>query len=153
MAMNRWSPMRDFDRLFTDFFSSPLVENGGEARTWYLPLDIVDRGQAYQVKAAVPGFKPEDVEVTFGDGVLSINAQRKHEAESAGGSYLRRELTFGNFTRSIRLPGDIKQEDIKADFENGMLTVDLPKVPAPQPVKIPVGSAAGKELVGANSKQ
>ena len=46
--------MRDFDRLFTDFFSSPLVDNGGEARSWYLPLDIVDRGQAYQVKAAVP---------------------------------------------------------------------------------------------------
>jgi len=153
MAMNRWSPMRDFDRLFTDFFSSPLVDNGGEARSWYLPLDIVDRGQAYQVKAAVPGFKPEDVEVTFGDGVLSINAQRKHEAESAGGSYLRRELTFGNFTRSIQLPGDIKQQDIQADFENGMLTIDLPKVAAPEPVKIPVGGAAGKQLVGANAQK
>ncbi len=151
MAMNRWSQMRDFDRLFTEVFSSRFGDNGGEARTWYLPLDIVDRGNAYQVKAALPGFKPKDVEVTFADGVLSIDARRKHEAEAADGNYLRHELTSGNYTRKIQLPGDIKQQDIKADFENGMLTIDLPKIPAPQPVKIPVSTSAGQQLVGANS--
>src|SRR5438477_4821825 len=151
MAMNRWSPMRDFDRLFTDFFSSPLGDSGGAGRTWYLPLDIADRGDAYQVSAALPGFKPEDVEVTFAGGVLRINAQRNSEGETAGGNYLRRELTVGSYTRSIQLPGDIKPQDIKADFENGILTIDLPKVPAPQPLKIPVGSPSN-QLAGTSSK-
>jgi len=65
MTLSRWSPMREFDRLFVDFFGTPLVDDSREPRTWYLPLDVVDRGNAYEVKAALPGFKAEDVELTF----------------------------------------------------------------------------------------
>jgi len=142
--------MREFDRLFVDFFGTPLVDDSREPRTWYLPLDVVDLGNAYQVRAALPGFKPEDVEVTFADGVLAIKAQRKQESESKDGSYLRRELTYGDYERRVQLPGDVKQADIKAAFDNGMLTIEIPKVPAPQPVKIPVAAKAEKQLVGAN---
>ena len=152
MTLSRWSPMREFDRLFVDFFGTPLVDDSREPRTWYLPLDVVDLGNAYQVRAALPGFKPEDVEVTFADGVLAIEAQRKQESESKDGSYLRRELTYGDYERRVQLPGDVKQADIKAAFDNGMLTIEIPKVPAPQPVKIPVAKSE-KQLVGANSEK
>jgi HSP20 family protein len=145
--------MREFDRLFVDFFGTPLVDDSREPRTWYLPLDVVDRGNAYQVKAALPGFKPEDVEVTFADGALAIKAQRKQESESKDGSYLRRELTYGDYERRVQLPGDVKEADIKAAFDNGMLTIEIPKVPAPQPVKIPVAGKSEKQLVGANSEK
>jgi len=144
--------MREFDRLFVDFFGTPLVDDSREPRTWYLPLDVVDRGNAYEVKAALPGFKPEDVELTFADGVLAIKAQRKQESESKDGSYLRRELTYGDYERRVQLPGDVKEADIKATFDNGMLTIEIPKVPAPQPVKIPVAKSE-KQLVGANSEK
>ena len=152
MTLSRWSPMREFDRLFVDFFGTPLVDDSREPRTWYLPLDVVDRGNAYEVKAALPGFKPEDVELTFADGVLAIKAQRKQESESKDGSYLRRELTYGDYERRVQLPGDVKEADIKATFDNGMLTIEIPKVPAPQPVKIPVAKSE-KQLVGANSEK
>jgi HSP20 family protein len=142
------------DRLFSDFFSSPLQEVGEVSRTWYLPVDIIDQGNSFQVKAAVPGFKPEDVEVTFHDGVLNISAQRKQESETKQGNYLRRELNIGSYARSVQLPGDIKASDIKATFENGVLTIELPKSPTAQPVKIPIGSGKWeKQLVGTGNNQ
>ena len=145
MALSRWSPMREFDELFSDFLASPLVRS--EQRTWYLPLDVVDTGSAYQVKAAVPGFKPEEIEVQFQDKVLSIKAQRRAESEKREGNYLRREMTFGNLARSIQLPGDVNVKDIKAAFEDGILTIDIPKMQAPQPTKIPVSGKSQPELV------
>jgi HSP20 family protein len=142
------------DRLFGDFFGSPLTESSAASQTWYLPVDIVDQGNAFQVKAALPGFKPEDVEVTYHDGVLSISAQRRRESESKQGSYLRRELSVGNYSRSVQLQGDIKASDIKASFENGVLTVDVPKSPEAKPVKIPIGSSkSDKQLVGSGNGQ
>src|SRR2546426_5566289 len=137
MTLSRWSPMREFDRLFVDFFGTPLVDDSREPRTWYLPLDVVDRGNAYEVKAALPGFKPEDVELTFADGVLAIKAQRKQESESKNGSYLRRELTYGDYERRGQLPGDGKGGGIKAAFGNGGRAVGSPQGPAPPPAKIP----------------
>lgn len=151
MALSRWSPMREFDELFSDFFASPLIRS--EQRTWYLPLDVVDAGSDYQVKAAVPGFKPEDIEVTFQDKVLSIKAQRKAESEKREGNYLRREMTYGNFARSIQLPGDVNVKDIKAAFENGILTIDIPKMQAPQATKIPVTGKSEPELVSTKSEK
>jgi HSP20 family protein len=142
------------DRLFSDFFSSPMNSVGEGSRTWYLPVDIVDQGNSLLVKAAVPGFKPEDVEVTYHDGVLNISAQRKQESETKEGSYLRRELSVGNYSRSVQLPGDIKAGAIKASFDNGVLTVELPKSQPVQPVKISIGSGkSDKHLVGANREK
>ena len=144
------------DRLFSDFFGTPPQE-GGEApsRTWYLPVDVVDEGSAYQIKAAVPGFTPEEVEVTFADGVLNISAQHKQEwsSKNSTGNYLRRELTFGSYARSMQLPGDVKGDQIKASFDNGILTVDVPKVPAARPIKIQVTGKAQKQLAGAGSQK
>jgi HSP20 family protein len=132
------------DRLFSDFFASP-DRVGERSRTWYLPVDVVDQGNAFQVKAAVPGFKPEDVEVTYHDGLLNISARRKQESETKEDRYLRRELSVGSYSRSVQLPGDIKASDIKASFENGVLTVDVPKSPEAKPVKIPIGSGNSQQ--------
>jgi HSP20 family protein len=161
MALNRWSPMGELaglhtamDRLFSDFFGSPLPESSDlSSRTWYLPVDVLDQGATYHVKAAVAGFAPEDVEVTFSEGVLSISAQHKQELSSNNGTYLRRELTYGSYARSIQLPGDVSQNDIKASFDNGILTIEIPKVPAPKPVKIQITGKSQKQFVGAGAQK
>src|SRR5437868_15032968 len=78
MALSRWSPMGELaglhtamDRLFSDFFGGPLLESGETgSRTWYLPIDGVDRCQGYGARAAVPGFSPEEVGLTYFDGLL-----------------------------------------------------------------------------------
>ena len=165
MALNRWSPMGELaslhtamDRLFGDFFGTPLTTSGEQSPvpTWYLPLDIVDQGNGYQIKAAVPGFAPEEVEVTYSEGMLNISAQHRQESTSKDekGTYLRRELTHGNYSRSVQLPGEVKQDGIKAQFDNGILTIHVPKVPAAQPVKIQIsGKSSQKQLVGAGSQK
>ena len=153
MAITRWSPVGELaslhtamDRLFSDFFGGSAVEpeSNGSSSAWYLPLDIVDTEGAYQVKAAVPGFTPEDVEVTFNDGVLSITAQHREDKTDKAGTYLRRELRLGNYARSVQLPGGVRPQDIKASFDTGMLTVEIPKAARPQPVKIQIGRSAAK---------
>jgi HSP20 family protein len=160
MAINRWSPVGELaslhtamDRLFGDFFGDTGVdgEQASAPSTWYLPLDIVDAGSSYQVKAAVPGFKPEDVEVTFHDGMLNIVARHKEQTDSKQGKYLRRELRVGNFARSVQLPAEIRPEEIKADFDSGILTVEIPKAAVAKPIKIQVSGKSEKTPVGTKS--
>ena len=161
MAINRWSPVGELaslhtamDRLFGDFFGGNGMEDGLTAAapsTWYLPLDIVDAGTSYQVKAAVPGFKPEDVEVTFHDGMLNIVARHREESEAKQGKYLRRELRVGNLARSVQLPAEIRPDEIKADFESGILTIVIPKAAVAKPIKIQVSGKSEKTPVGSKS--
>lgn len=164
MAISRWSPVGELaslhtamDRLFSDFFgggSEELETAGARPSTWYLPLDILDSEGGYVVKAAVPGFKPEDVEVTFTDGILGIVARHQEESDGRQGRYLRRELRLGSYARSVQLPGGIRPEDIKAGFDNGILTVEIPKAKGPQPIKIEVNGRSEKTQprpVGAKS--
>src|SRR5438105_279288 len=116
MALVRWGPTGDvaglhsaIDRLFSDMFGEANVGTSREDRTgdggrselptFHLPVNIVDTEQGYRIMAPVPGFKPEDVEVTFSDGVLTINAKRTEEQTRQEGNYLRREVGFGNYWR------------------------------------------------------
>jgi HSP20 family protein len=138
------------DRLFEDFFgTSPGDSNQRRVLpTYFLPLDVTDAEGGYQIEAPVPGFKPEEVEVTFADGVLRIQAQHSQESAQNKGGYLRKEVAYGNYQRSIQLPADVKEDDIQAHFENGVLTITVPKVPRPQPKKIQVASGSQRQLGG-----
>ena len=166
MTLARWSPTSELtnlhtamDRLFSDLFGepmrSPLTAEMGRAGapTYHLPVDIAEVDNGYRIQAPVPGFKPEDVEVTFSDGVLTINAKRSEEKSRQEGNYLRREVAFGNFQRHITLPGDVRADEIKARFDNGILTLEVPRAPKPKPMRIPIqpGERA-KQLTGAGSK-
>ena len=84
------------------------------------------------------------MEVTFNDGVLSITAQHREDKTDKAGTYLRRELRLGNYARSVQLPGGVRPQDIKASFDSGMLTVEIPKAARPQPVKIQIGKSGAK---------
>ena len=152
MALSRWSPMGELaglhtamDRLFSDFFGGPLLESGETGSPEHFRISSAS-------KAAVPGFSPEEVELTYSDGMLNISAQHKQESSSKQGSYLRRELTYGSFARSVQLPGDVKEDQIKASFENGILVIEIPKVPVAQPRKIAIGGKSQKHLVGVGSQ-
>jgi len=160
--MIRWSPSTELanlhgamDRLFEDFFGpSPARGDGGlreVAPTYRLPLDVREVEGGYQIQASVPGFKPDEVDVTLSDGLLRIQAQHTEEKRQEEGGYLRREVAYGNYQRTIQLPGDIKAESISASFENGILTVTVPKVPRPEPTKIQVTASSPKQLGGKSS--
>jgi HSP20 family protein len=147
------------DRLFSDVFGDSFAGRGeGEGPmtpTYYLPVDIKETENGYLVEAPVPGFKPEDVEVTFSDGVLTINATRREEREEKEeGRYLRREIAFGNYQRRIALPGDVQSDNIKARFDDGVLRVEVPRASRPEPRRIEVqpGERARQEPSDASSE-
>ena len=160
--MIRWSPGTELanlhssmDRLFEDFFGGSV--NGGNGiqprtlPTYALPLDVREVENGYEIRAQVPGFKPDEVDVTFSDGVLRIQAQHSEQSEQESGGWLRREVAYGNYQRTLQLPGDVKEDEISAQFENGILKVSVPKVPRPQPKKIAVTSGSRKRLTGKTS--
>lgn len=154
MAVVPWRPISELasmhsmmDRLFNETFGDMFEgmqgrdeRQEGRPPTFQLPVDIMETENGYRIKAPVPGFKPEEVEVTYADGTLAINANHREERTEERGSVRRREIAFGNYRRQIPLPGDVRADDIHASFENGMLTVDVPSAPRPQPVRIPISA-------------
>src|SRR5947209_7789081 len=145
--MIRWSPSSELanlhgamDRLFEDFFAPTATGNGSQRQlpTYVLPLDVSEVEGGYRIQAPVPGFDPDEVEVTYSGGVLRIEAQHAQQSSQEQGGYLRREVARANYQRSIQLPADVKEDEITANFENGVLTLSVPKVPRPQPKKIQI---------------
>jgi HSP20 family protein len=108
------------------------------AATYYLPVDVFESDDAYTLLASVPGFREDQVEVTFEDGILSIKART--EPHKAPGRWLRQERPYGSFVRRLELPQQAETSKISAHFENGVLTVTVPKAAKPQPVKIAISA-------------
>ncbi|MDQ6773121.1 MAG: Hsp20/alpha crystallin family protein [Candidatus Dormibacteraeota bacterium] len=143
------------DRLFEDFFGPASGGNVGQRQvvpTYLLPLDVRQLEDGFQIQAPVPGFTPDEVDVTFAEGMLTIQAEHSAESSQEQGGWLRREVGYGNYQRTIQLPGDVKEDDISAEFENGVLTVTVPKVPRPQPKKIQIAGGLQKAVSGKVSK-
>ncbi len=155
--MIRWSPSSELanlhssmDRLFEDFFGPATPGSGGQQRqlpTYALPLDVREVEGGYEIQAPVPGFDPDDVEVTLTEGLLKIEAKHAEESSQEKGGYLRREVARANYQRTLQLPADIKEDGIQASFENGVLILTVPKVPRSQPKKIQI-SGRSKEVAG-----
>ncbi|MEG1633408.1 MAG: Hsp20/alpha crystallin family protein [Oscillospiraceae bacterium] len=115
------NPFADFER---DFWSNPM----GEIKT-----DITDAGDAFKLEADLPGFRKEDIKIDLDSDRMTISAERKSESEEKDKrGYLRRERTYGSFTRSFDVSG-IDVTAISAAYNDGVLTLTLPKKPELKP--------------------
>ena len=152
MMSQRWDPFaevrRFHPRLNRDTFNRrawgfPMASNGALISGWQIPMDAVEEGDNLVFRASVPGVKPEDIEVTIEDGVLSIKTDTKEEAEGKEGGYLMRERRSGSFHRSVRLPDTVDPDKAESGYENGVLTISLPKTEAKKAkrLEIAVGNA------------
>jgi len=90
-------------------------------------IDLIDREKEIVVKAELPGINKKDLDISINDNRLYIKAKTFHEEEEEKGDYLRRETTTNEYYRSILLPADVDDENIKSDFKNGVLKLTLPK--------------------------
>ena len=143
------SAARAMDRLIEQFFGEQAPDGGrtDTPPTYYLPVDIFESDEAYTLVASVPGFKEEQVEVLFEEGILTIKA--KAEAHKSPGRWLRQERPYGSFVRRLEVPSQVETAKIGAHFDNGELTVTIPKSAKPQPVKIRIGT--GKKEMAAKA--
>ena len=101
-------------------------------------LDVVETNDEIIVKAALPGLKADDVQITVTGDTLTLRGEFKQETENGDATYHLRERRTGSFERTISLPVDVQTEKAKADFENGVLIVTLPKSEAVKPKTISI---------------
>ena len=144
--LTRWEPGREImtlreamDRLFDDAFTRPfsLTREGGS--TWSAPaIDMYQTDDEVVVKAALPGLKPDEVQINVTGDILTIRGEVKHEEEKKDKAWHIREHRWGSFERSVRLPTGVVSDRAKADFQNGILTITLPKSEEVRPKTITV---------------
>ena len=141
--LTRWEPVREMmtlreamDRLFDDAFTRPInLRDGG----WSAPaVDMYQTDDEIVVKAALPGFKADEVQINVTGDVLTLRGELKHEEEKKEKAWHIREHRWGSFERSIALPTQVMADKAVADFENGILTITLPKAEEVKPRTITV---------------
>ena len=134
----RWEPFRDMMTLrdaMSQLFEESLVRRsplgawplGRREDTSMLAIDMYETEGDVMVKASLPGLKPEEVDITITGSALEIRGETKEETEEKRGDYYYKERSYGAFQRSLTLPVEIKADKAEAIFENGVLTLKLPK--------------------------
>jgi HSP20 family protein len=141
--VRRTSPLGDLvslrqamDRLFDDSFVRPRTWGPGVETAASLPLDVESTTDALLVDAALPGVRPDDVEITVEDGTLTIRAESRDERQSDDGERLLNEIRRGSMARVITLPSGLEPDRATATFEHGLLRLRIPRAEAVKPRQI-----------------
>lgn len=141
--LTRWEPVREMmtlreamDRLFDDAFTRPInLRDGG----WSAPaVDMYQTDDEVTVKVALPGFKADEVQINVTGDVLTLRGEMKHEEDQKDKAWHIREHRWSSFERSVALPTAVTADKASADFENGILTITLPKAEEVKPKTISV---------------
>lgn len=150
MAIERWDPFRDvvslreaMNSLLQDSFVRPAgaLAGGGSGA---FPLDVAENENEFVLHAQLPGVKPEEVQITVHGDTVLIRGETKATEDKKGQTWHVRERRFGAFQRAVSLNAPIDADKANAQFENGVLTLTLPKAETARPKQIKVGAAAGK---------
>ncbi len=157
MVLQRWDPFRDL-RQMEDTMNRLWRGFGGYlggyregAEDWNILIDVVQREDDVMVKASLPGVKADDVDVSVEDNVLTLKAERKSDLEGENAAYLIQERPTGSFYRALRLPDTVDTEKIECTYENGVLTIALPKAAEKKKKQIKIKAAGGAKAI--ESKQ
>jgi len=155
--LEKWQPSRELERLRSDI--DDMMERFDFDRDWFgrfpLSRDFFGDGQKhfvcpaietrvedgkYVVRTDLPSIDPKDIDIKVADGVLTIKGSREEKRESKKADYLRREIRYGAFERSIGLPEGLRAEDLKATYHDGVLelTAPMPKEALPKEVKVAI---------------
>ena len=122
-----YDPFREMDNFERHFFDSPFFGTSSSSMAGF-STDITDEGDSYKLTADLPGFEKGDINIDINDNTLTLSAERhsEFEKEDKKGKYIRVERSYGSYSRSFDLTG-IKEDEIEAKYDNGVLTLTLPK--------------------------
>ena len=140
-----WRPFeglrREVDRLFEDFqlgaWRSPFGRGAFDVQPFWRgdlwsrapAVDIVDKENAFEISAELPGVDENSIDVKFSDGTLTIKGEKRDEREEKKKNFYLAERRYGSFQRSFSIPAAVDADRIEASFKNGVLTVTFPKTP------------------------
>ena len=140
-VLTRWDPLQevlDMRRAMDQIMQRTATDG---QQQFDLAMDIYETPDSYEIEAAMPGVKPEDVDITLNNNVLTIRGETRAEEEKDDKNYHLRERRASSFIRSITLPSSINPDTIEAHYDNGVLKLRLPKAEE--------AKAAGADIVGA----
>ncbi len=147
---NMFSLSNAMDRWFEDAFLGNQV-NFPQDFNYGFPVDVVEKENEFVVKASLPGINPDDLDITFTNGVLTIRGEFKEEQGNEDEQYQLRERRYGSFTRSLSLPTPINADQIDATYQDGVLTLTLPKAEEAKPKRIPIQSGQSNKVIEGHS--
>jgi HSP20 family protein len=154
-VLTRWEPARGFttlqdqiNRLFRDSF--PRTDEEASLSAWAPAVDIYETEHELVVKADLPDVDPKDLDIHVENNILTIRGERKFEKKVNEDSYLRVERSYGSFARSFTLSNTVNADAIKAEYQNGVLTLSIPKreEAKPKQIKVNVGTPAMAAAAG-----
>jgi HSP20 family protein len=149
MALLRWEPVAELNTLQNEMnrLFNTLVDpstrssggaSGGTSPRWLPPMDLLETGEHYVLRADLPGLADEDVNVQFEDNVLTISGERTAEHADQQEGYYRLERAFGTFSRSLTLPDGVDPDAVQAHFDRGVLEVKIPKPEDKKPRQVQI---------------
>lgn len=145
MAIERWRPFEEMERMMDEMMRWPLRPWRRPLIWWRIPtqevgwsppVEMYEKTDRFVVRAELPGMKKEDIDISLVGDTLTISGERKPEADIKDEEYLRCELCYGKFSRSITLPSAVDANKVEATYENGILLITLPKAEEAKPKKI-----------------
>lgn len=124
------SPLSGIDRLFDDFLGSrfPRAFGWDQALAQMPSVDVIDREDEVCVRAEVPGYRKEDIEVSVSGDTVTLKGETRSEEKEEKDDYYHREISHGSFTRTLQLPADVDDGKAKASMKDGVLELRLPKL-------------------------
>ena len=143
--MTNLRPMRNLfnfhnqmEKFFGDIFAVHDGETDMEGTSWMPTVDISEMENGFEIRAELPGVSEKDVNVSVTDNRLTIKGEKHQEAETDGKNYHRVERRYGSFQRSFTLPRHVETDAIKAQFTDGVLTLEIPKAEVAKPTEISI---------------
>ena len=133
--------LRRLNSVLDEAFAPFQQETGSVTSSWYPACDVFEDKDAVKIVAELPGVKPEDVKVSLENNLLSIRGEKKQEAEERSERIHRYERSYGSFERTFMLPSTVEGDKISAQYQNGVLTIIVPKAERARPREIPVQTA------------
>ncbi|HEX3322757.1 MAG TPA: Hsp20/alpha crystallin family protein [Terriglobales bacterium] len=154
-VLTRWDPFREFNtlqdrmnRLFRDNFGETRGEEALSTSVFAPPVDVYEDEQHLTLKIEIPGIDEKDIDVRVENNTLTVHGERKFEKEEKEENYRRVERQYGSFTRTFTLPTTVDAEKVTANYEKGVLKIQLAKRAEAKPKQIKVNVGSEKTLEG-----
>ena len=151
----RWEPFREIATLQNEMsrlMSTFAGGDGDSGRSWVPALDVWETEDEVVYALDLPGIPEQDIAIELEDGALTISAQRERTNEINEDKLYRYERRFGSFSRTMGLPQGVTEEQVKADYKDGVLEIHVAKPEQPKPRRIEIGGGDKKTIEGKASK-
>src|SRR6201998_1936194 len=153
--ITRWDPFREFstlqdrmNRLFRESYGPEGRDESLTTSQFAPPVDVYEDEHNVVLKVEVPGIDEKDIDVRVENNVLTVHGERKVEKEEKEENFRRIERQYGSFTRTFTLPSTVDTENVQANYDKGVLKINLPKKAEAKPKQIKVNVSSGKAIEG-----